>query len=55
MPWKSNDAPRKTKKASTPKKRRMWKDIANSVLKKTGDEARAIKSANAVVGRRKKP
>lgn len=54
MPWKSKDAERHTKKADTPVEQRQWKDVANSVLKRTGDEARAIRSANAVVARRKK-
>lgn len=51
MPWTPADAGGKTKKASTPKKKRQWRDVANGVLAKTGDEARAIKSANAVVKR----
>lgn len=54
MPWKSSQAKGKTRKANTPKKQRMWKDIANSVLAKTGDEARAIRTANGVVKRRRK-
>ncbi len=53
MPWTPKDASRKTKKAKSPKVKRQWSDVANSVLKRTGDEARAIKSANAVVKRRK--
>ncbi len=53
MPWTAKDASRKTKKAKSPKAKRQWSDVANSVLKRTGDEARAIKSANAVVKRRK--
>lgn len=54
MPWSPKDAAKKTKKAKTPKAKRQWRDVANGVLKKTGDEARAIREANAVVGRRKK-
>jgi len=54
MPWKPADAKRFTKKADTPTAQRQFSEVANSVLKKTGDEARAIRSANAVVGRRKK-
>ncbi len=53
MPWTPKDASSKTKKAKSPKAKRQWSGVANSVLKKTGDEARAIKSANAVVKRRK--
>lgn len=54
MPWKPGDAKRKTRKASTPKKQRQWSDVANSVLSSSGDEGRAIREANAVVGRRHK-
>jgi uncharacterized protein YdaT len=54
MPWTSKDVPGKTKKAKSAKSKRQWTDVANGVLKKTGDDARAIKEANAVVGRRKK-
>lgn len=54
MPWKSGDAKRHTKKATSPTAKRQWKEVANSVLAKTGDEGRAIASANAVVGNRKR-
>lgn len=53
MPWTPSDASRKTKKAKSPKAKRQWRDAANGVLKKTGNEGRAIREANAVVGRRK--
>jgi hypothetical protein len=49
MPWTPNDATRHTKKATTPKKKRQFRDVANSVLAKTGDEGRAIREANAAV------
>lgn len=49
MPWKPGDASSKTKKANTPATKRQWADTADSVLKKTGDEASAIKIANAAV------
>jgi hypothetical protein len=49
MPWKPEDATRHTKKANTPKKRRQFSDVANSVLASTGDEGRAIREANAAV------
>jgi hypothetical protein len=52
MPWKSTDANRHTKKAATPKLRRMWKDVANSMLQRTGDDAAAIRAANSVVKKR---
>ncbi len=51
MPWTPADASSKTKKADTPKKQRQWRDVANSTLARTGDDARAIREANAVVGR----
>lgn len=54
MPWKASDAKSKTKKATSPKAQRQWKDVANAVLKRIGDEGRAIREANAVVKKRKK-
>lgn len=52
MPWSPDDGPaRHTRKANTPKKRRQWSDVANNVLDRTGDEGRAVRSANAVVAR----
>lgn len=52
MPWTVKDATSKTKKANSPKKRRQWRDIANGVLKKTGNEGRAIREANGIIGRK---
>ena len=49
MPWKPTDAPGHTKKAKTPKTERQWSDVANSVLKATGDEGRAVREAHGVV------
>ena len=54
MPWKSSDAAGKTKAAKSSKAKRQWKDVANGVLAKTGDEGRAVREANAVVKRRGK-
>jgi uncharacterized protein YdaT len=51
MPWNPGDAERHTKKADDPKRKRMWADIANSVLSETGDEGRAIREANSRVAR----
>lgn len=53
MPWDSKDATRHTKKANTPSKKRQFAHVANEVLAKTGDEARAIREANAAVKRNK--
>lgn len=49
MPWNSFDAPSKTHKANTPATRKQWADTANAVLKKSGDDAKAIRVANAAV------
>lgn len=56
MPWSPNDGPaRHTKKANTPKKRRQWAHVANAVLAKTGDDARAVREANGVLARSSHP
>ena len=51
MPWTPRDAYRHTKKASTPNAQKQWAHVANSALERTGDEALAIREANAVVSR----
>lgn len=51
MPWGPGNAHSKTHAANTPKKKRQWSDVANSVLKSTGDEGRAVREANGVVKR----
>jgi uncharacterized protein YdaT len=51
MPWTIEDAERHTKKADSAKRQRMWAEIANSVLAETGDEGRAIREANSMVGK----
>lgn len=51
MPWTPRDAYRHTKKASTPNTQRQWAHVANSILESSGDEARAIREANAVIAR----
>lgn len=53
MPWTPDDASGKTKKAKSPTAKRQWAHIADEVLAKTGDEARAIREANGVIKRRK--
>lgn len=52
-PWTPSDALRHTKKATTAKKKRQFSDVANKVLASTGDEGRAIREANAAVGRKR--
>lgn len=54
MPWDPSDAAGFDKGASTPKKKRQWAHIANSVLRRTGSESRAIRAASSTVGPRKK-
>lgn len=46
MPWTAADAQRHTKLASTLHLQQMWTEIANSALKRTGDDGLAIREAN---------
>lgn len=50
MPWTAKQATKHDKQAKTAKQKRRWAHIANSVLKSTGSEARAVKAANAKTG-----
>lgn len=52
MPWNERAAHRHTHKADTEKKKRQWKDVANSALEKGESEGTAIREANGVVGRK---
>jgi len=52
MPWKPSDSTRHTKKARSQKAASQWSKVANSVLARTGNDARAVRSANAVIARR---
>jgi hypothetical protein len=49
VPWTPAEASRFTHKAKSPKRKRQWRDVANSMLKRTGDDGAAIRAANAVV------
>ena len=51
MPWIPEDAERHTHKATTWTLKELWAKVANEYLERTGDEGRAIREANAVVGR----
>lgn len=51
MPWTPSTAQAHDKKASTPKKRRQWADIANSLYAKGVPEGQAIREANGVLKR----
>jgi hypothetical protein len=53
MPWSAGDAKRHTRKASSGKSSRQWKDVANSALSRGASEGSAIRQANAVVARGK--
>lgn len=53
MPWKAGDARRHTKKAKSPKAKRQWSKVANSMLARGESEGAAVRAANAVVKRRK--
>lgn len=54
MPWTPKDAGKKTKKADTPAEKKQWAKVANKVLKSTGDDAKAIRIANASIKKRGK-
>ena len=54
MPWVSKDAKKHTKKAASPTAKKQWSKVANSVLKQSGDEGKAIRIANAAVKKRGK-
>lgn len=51
MPWTARDATRHSKKAHTPELRKTWSTVANKVFHQSGDDAKAIRVANSVVGR----
>lgn len=53
MPWTMSDATRHTKKADTPKKKRQFAHVANSMLESGASEASAIRAANAAVAKNK--
>ena len=52
MPWTASAAQGHTKKAKSAVAKRQWAEVANSVLKRTGDEGSAVRQANAVIARR---
>lgn len=51
MPWRPEDAPHHTKKADTSELCALWSEVANKTLAETQDEARAVRTANAVIRR----
>jgi len=54
MPWSPKDAKKHDKDATTSKKQKQWASVANSTLKKTGDEGRAVRAASSAVKPSKK-
>jgi uncharacterized protein YdaT len=54
MPWGAKDATKFTKKAKSPKAKRQFAEVANKVLKETGDEGRAVRIASGAVKKRKR-
>jgi hypothetical protein len=54
MPWTANDVESHTRKATTSELKELWAKVANESLERTADEGRAIREANAVVGRQAK-
>ena len=52
MPWRSSSAKSHTKKAKSPKAKRQWAHVANSMLKRGKSEGSAIRAANAAVKKR---
>ena len=49
MPWSPSDASRHTKKAKGGSLAKLWSEVANRQLGKTGSEASAVRVANYVV------
>ena len=54
MPWTPAQAQKHTKKAKSAIAKRQWAHVADAVLKKTGNEGRAVREANSVVAKRKR-
>lgn len=53
MPWDPKDATRHTKKARSPKRKRQWSKVANSMLASGKSEGAAVRAANAAVKKAK--
>lgn len=54
MPWTLKSAFAHTKKAKSKAAKKQWSAVANAVLKKSGDDAKAIRIANAAIAKRKR-
>ncbi len=51
MPWSPQQAQKHTHLADTPRRQRMFSDIANKELERTGDDGEAIRIASGAVKR----
>lgn len=49
MPWSSKDAQRFTKRATSPKKKKLWASTANAALKAGATDGEAIRKANGTI------
>jgi hypothetical protein len=49
MPWTPREAAKHNRSVKSPKRKRQWSKVANSILERTGDDARAIRGANSAV------
>ncbi len=49
MPWKPSQAHAHNKGINDPATARRWSKIANSMLQKSGDDAKALRVANGVI------
>lgn len=54
MPWTPKDATHSTKKAKSSSQKKKWAEVANAVLKKTGNDALAKRTANKMILKGKK-
>jgi uncharacterized protein YdaT len=51
MPWSAKDASKHTKKADTPAEKKQWAKTANSVLKSSKNEGKAVRIANSAIAK----
>lgn len=49
MPWTPKEATSHTKKASSPRRKKVWAEVANEVLSSGKSEGSAIRIANSVI------
>jgi hypothetical protein len=54
MPWSPSDAAHSTKKAKSKNQKKQWSTVANQVLAKTGDDAKAKRIANGVIAKQRR-